>query len=348
MTPPATAGLDTAAVGAWLAARVPGVRLPLVGELITGGHSNLTYRLTDQDGRRWVLRRPPLHGVLPTAHDMAREHMILSALAGTAVPVPPVVGLCEDDAVTGAPFYVTEHLTGLVLRAVGDAAGLPEPTRARLGERLVDTLAALHDLDPEAVGLGAMVRRTPYLQRQLRRWQEQWQRSRTRELPLADDVHRRLVAQQPQQSDEQRIVHGDYRLDNLMVDHAGRIVAVFDWELCAVGDPLTDLGVLLAYWTEQGEEPIPFLPPTTALPGFPDRRTLVDRYRQRTGRPVDGIGYYHAFACWKVGVIAEGVAARYAAGAMDGRVEQAQVFLAAADGLFRRADALLRDAPGPA
>lgn len=314
-TPPE--GIDAAAVTAWLADRVPELDPPLTFDLIAGGHSNLTYRVTDAAERRWVLRRPPLGLVLATAHDMAREHRIIHALAGH-VPVAPVVGLCTDDAVNGAPFYVMDFVEGTVVRDVATAEALRPEQRARAGESLVEVLVGIHDVDIDAVGLGELGRREAYLERQLRRWQGQWEKSRTRDLPVVDEVHARLVAGIPPQGPA-TIVHGDYRLDNCMLAADGSVAAVLDWELCTLGDPLADLGLLCVYWADEGEPTHSGMPAATTVPGFPTKAELVDRYAERSGRDVSAIGYYVAFGYWKLACILQGVFARYAAGAMGDR-----------------------------
>ena len=234
---------------------VPAARPPLAYERIAGGHSNLTYRVTDADGNEWALRRPPLGKTLSSAHDMAREHRVVAALGGTPVPVAPVAGLCEDESVNGAPFYVMEFVRGPVLRGVSEAeASFPdEGDRHEIGMRVADTLAAVHAVDPDAVGLGDLGRKEDYVARQLRRWNGQWEKSKTRELPAIDRVHEALSARIPAQVGAS-IVHGDYRLDNMILADSGEVAAVVDWELCTLGDPLADVGTLMAYWPERGQE----------------------------------------------------------------------------------------------
>ncbi|MDQ3946959.1 MAG: phosphotransferase family protein [Actinomycetota bacterium] len=310
-----TDGIDVAAVTDWLTAHEPDVRPPLDFSLIPGGRSNLTYRVTDSAGGTWVLRRPPLGTLLASAHDMSREYRVIAALAGSPVPVPPVVGLSPDDSVNGAPFYVMRFVDGVVLRDPEIAASVAEPVRWAAAESLVDTLVDLHDIDPEAVGLGDLSRQEGYVERLLRRWRGQWEKSKTRELPLVEEVAERLARDIPPQR-RTSIVHGDYRLDNAIVGpEDGMIRAILDWELCTLGDPLADVGMLLMYWTEPGDEVSPlFWAPTTA-PGFPGRKEMAARYAARSGRDLAEIDFYVALALWKVAVILEGVYARYAAGA---------------------------------
>jgi aminoglycoside phosphotransferase (APT) family kinase protein len=316
---PEVAGIEPAAVGAWLEANVAGACGPFRYDLIAGGHSNLTYGVTGHDGVRFVLRRPPLGALLASAHDMGREHRIIAALAGTPVPVPPALGLCEDATVTGAPFYVMAWVDGLVLRDRADVdRALPVAGRERASESLVDTLAALHDLDPATVGLGDLGRHDGYIARQLRRWYSQWNAQKTRELPAVDFVHDRLVGRIPEQGPAS-IVHGDYRLDNTMVDGAGNVVAVLDWEICTLGDPLADIALLHTYWNGPDDAPNAWQGTATTAPGFLGRDALVERYAAVSGRDLSDIGFYLAFASWKLACILEGVYARYLHGAMGRR-----------------------------
>jgi aminoglycoside phosphotransferase (APT) family kinase protein len=308
-------GIDVARVGAWFAERVPGLEPPLRYERIAGGHSNLTFRVSDAAGREWALRRPPLGKTLSSAHDMAREHRVVAALGGTAVPVAPVVGLCEDEAVNGAPFYVMEFVRGPVLRgtAEGEAAFPDEGDRHEIGMRVADTLAAIHAVDPDAVGLGDLGRKEDYVARQLRRWYGQWEKSKTRELAAIDSVHDRLAARIPAQVGAS-IVHGDYRLDNMILTDSGEVAAVVDWELCTLGDPLADLGTLMAYWPERSAPDIAIGMPANLLPGFPTREELAARYAEASGRDISDLDFYTALGYWKLAIILEGVYARYSAG----------------------------------
>jgi aminoglycoside phosphotransferase (APT) family kinase protein len=322
----APAGIDADSVTAWLAERVDALAEPLRFDLILGGQSNLTFRVTDADGRRWVLRRPPLKQVLATAHDMAREHRIMAALAPTDVPVPPLVGLCEDPAVNGAPFYVMEFVDGYILRDVALAEKLGAPVLAAAGESLIQTLVAIHEVDVDAVGLGDLGRREDYLARQLKRWYRQFENSKLREIPVVDEVHAELVRTMPAQHGA-TIVHGDYRLDNCLLDPTGSIAAVLDWELCTLGDPLADVGIMITYTRDAAEVARRGMPAATALPGFPSRPELIERYAEVSGRDVSKIGYYIAFGHWKLACIMEGVYARYVGGAMGNRDRSSWEFL---------------------
>ncbi|MEZ5380601.1 MAG: phosphotransferase family protein [Microthrixaceae bacterium] len=313
------AGINPDEVAPWLAAHIDGLQPPLSYSQITGGHSNLTYLVTDAAGGRWVLRRPPLGQVLATAHDMSREHAIISALGPTDVPVPPVVGLSSDDSVNGAPFYVMDYVDGVVVRDHTVAETLSEAQRARAGESLVEVLGRIHAVDVDAVGLGELGRKEEYLQRQLKRWNRQFEQSRTQvapgSLPDLGALHRRLLAQVPPQQ-AATIVHGDYRLDNTMLGPDGSVIAVLDWEICTLGDPLADVGLLLCYWPDPGDAAAMPQVSTVGLPGFPRRAELLDAYRQVSNLDLSAIDYYMAFGYWKLGCIIAGVYARYAGGSM--------------------------------
>jgi aminoglycoside phosphotransferase (APT) family kinase protein len=324
-------GIDRAGVTSWMAATVEDVTPPLTFDLIAGGRSNLTYRVTDRAGRSFALRRPPVSHVLPTAHDMQREHTVLRALGATDVPVPRTLGLCLDPEVNGAPFYVMSFVEGHILRDQSEAARLDETARARAGESLIDTLAALHDVDVDEVGLGGFARRDGYIERQLKRWHGQFASSTVDGVggpEVIDEVHRLLVASIPDQQGVS-IVHGDYRLDNTVVDDHGTVRAILDWEICTLGDPLADLGLLLVYWAEPEDQDQALLGVApTALPGFARRADLLERYRSVTGRDVSRIGYYKAFGFWKLACILQGVHARYAGGAAAGDRSGVELFAA--------------------
>ena len=309
------AGIDAAAVTDWMAAHVPDLTAPIGFELITGGLSNLTYRLTDARGSRWVLRRPPLGHVLATAHDMGREHRIISALLPTEVPVPPLVGFCEDTETNGAPFYVMHNVDGIIARDVATAQAMDAEARRRAGAELIDVLGAIHEVDVDAVGLGDLGRREAYVDRQLSRWHRQWEATKDGENPTMEALHQRLTSRVPQQGPA-TIVHGDYRLDNCILDTDGTIAAVLDWELCTLGDPLADVGLMLVYWSEPGDEVSIGLPQASTVDGFATRQQLLDLYGTRTGRDLSAIGFYVALGYWKLACILQGVLVRYRAGAM--------------------------------
>ena len=315
-------GIDERGVTAWLEANVAGAQGPFAFELIAGGRSNLTFKVTGADGTRYVLRRPPVSHVLPTAHDMQREHRIISALGPTPVPVAPSLGLCTDESVNGRPFYVMGFVEGYILRERGLVEKvLDEKARRTAGEDLVDVLAAIHAVDVDAVGLGDLGRREGYIERQLKRWYSQFQKSvegRDRKVPVIDEVHDLLSARVPDQGPA-TIVHGDYRLDNTMLGEDGKVRAVLDWELCTLGDPMADLGLLNVYWAEPRDD-APALTGVspTATPGFLTRSALSERYAEKSGRDISDLPFYVAFGYWKLACIVEGVLARYEGGAMGG------------------------------
>jgi aminoglycoside phosphotransferase (APT) family kinase protein len=331
-------GIDRAGVEAWFAEHVEGAEPPLSFERISGGHSNLTYGVGDAGGRRWALRRPPLGKRLGSAHDMAREHEVVSALGPTEVPVAPVVGLCQDESVNEAPFYVMEFVEGPILRGLAEADAFPDQAdRRAIGERVADTLVSIHAVDPDAIGLGDLGRKEDYVARQLRRWQGQWEKSKTRELPAIDSVHERLSARIPEQGPA-TIVHGDYRLDNMILTAEGEVAAVVDWELCTLGDPLADAGLLMVYWPEAGEEGVALGQPATMAPGFPSREELKARYAERSGRDLSQLDFFVALGYWKLAIILEGVYARYAAGQYGPVDEGIQQFARLVEHLAEAAD----------
>jgi aminoglycoside phosphotransferase (APT) family kinase protein len=335
-------GIDIDRVSSWLEANIAGARSPFEFALIAGGRSNLTYAVTDADGERFVVRRPPLYQVLATAHDMGREHRIISAVGQTDVPVPRALGLCTDPEVNGAPFYVMSYVDGIVLDSPERASALPMELRHKVSEHLIDVLADLHAVDVDAVGLGDLAKREGYVERQVKRWSTQWEQSKTRELEAIDEVAVQLREHLPVQQGV-AIAHGDYRFGNCLTDVVdGRINAVLDWELCTLGDPLADLGYLGVYWNDGDAELARANDPTPAG-GFPSYSDLVERYARRTGRDVSGIGYYIAFSCWRLAVISEGVYSRYVHGAMgeDGDVDLA-VFKESTEALAERARGAIR------
>lgn len=302
-------GLNEDAVSAWIAGLGVGATTPLTYERIGNGQSNLTYAVTDAGGGRWVLRRPPLGTLLASAHDVAREHRILSSLQGTKVPVPKMLGITEDPEITDAPLVLMSYIDGVVIDGVPAAEQLSVDERSAVGAAMSKTLARIHKVDLGDAGLTDLASRKPYAERQLKRWSAQWERSKTREVPdidaLAEILHRNV----PEQT-EITLVHGDFHLNNVItVPAEGTIAAVVDWELCTLGDPLADLGGLLAYWPEAGDKVAgPFMAST--LEGFPTRDELVEAYVEATGRDAAAVGYWHVMALWKLAIIAEGVLRR--------------------------------------
>ena len=313
------AGIDYAGVSRFFTERIPGGAARLQIELIGDGRSNLTY-LVRAGGHAWVLRRPPLGHVLPTAHDMAREFRVLSALAETDVPAPRPLALCEDLTYNGTPFYVMEYKPGVIIsEALPSGYAETAEERRRLSIALVDALVRLHAVDYGAVGLGDFGRPEGYLERQVRRWSEQWERSKTRELPAIDELIRRLRAALPE-SPPPTIVHGDYRLGNMILapDDPGRVEAILDWEMATLGDPLADLGYTLIFWGETADPPdvlaIHRAMEVTAQTGFLSRDELVAEYAWRSGRSVAAVDFYQVLAAYKLAVITEGIHARFLQG----------------------------------
>jgi aminoglycoside phosphotransferase (APT) family kinase protein len=314
-------GLPAAPVGRWLGEALPGLfdGGPWRAELISGGLSNITYRLW-LPGGTVILRRPPLAHVLPRAHDMAREYRVLRALFGTPVPVPEPLALCSDPDVLGVTFYVMRDVPGSVLRTGADTEPLSPAVRGELAASLIAVLADLHDVSPDAVGLGDYGRRSGYCVRQIKTWGAQWERSRTRDLPDMDRLLARLAELAPEDS-ACTIVHGDFRLDNTVVslppDEPPRVVAVLDWELSTLGDPIADLATTLSYWHDPGDverREIPVSAGLTDHPGFPTAESLAAAYAARTGRDLGNLSFYLGLAWMKLAVICEGVHARYLGG----------------------------------
>lgn len=306
---PDVLGLDPAAVTTWIEGLGLKVAAPLSFERIGLGQSNLTFLVSDRDGHRWVLRRPPLGHLLASAHDVAREAKILMALEPTAVPTPAIYGLCQDPAISEVPLLLMEYVDGQVVDRMSIAESLTPPRRRAIGLSLPKTLATIHAVDLEATGLIDLASHKPYALRQLKRWGGQWEQSKTRELPELDELTRRLVAAAPEQR-ELTLVHGDFHLRNVITSHSsGEVIAALDWELCTLGDPLADIGSMLAYWAEPGETTGGDFSATT-LEGFPDRAEVAQAYLDATGREPAVLKYWHALGLWKVSVIAEGVMRR--------------------------------------
>jgi aminoglycoside phosphotransferase (APT) family kinase protein len=312
-------GIDVPSVTAWMEANVAGATGPFRFDVIAGGHSNLTYAVTGADGSQFVLRRPPLGHRLASAHDMGREHRIIHALSASTVPVAPALGYCDDLDVNDAPFYVMGFVDGHVIRdRMAAEAILSLDARRHASHSIVDTLAALHAVDLDAVGLSDLGRHEGYIARQLKRWYGQWNAQKTRDLPAIDRVHDLLQSRIPEQGPAS-IVHGDYRLDNCMVGDDGSVVAVLDWEICTLGDPLADLGLLHVYWTGPNDDASAWNGSATTAPGFLDRADLAERYAAVSGRDITHLPFYISFAYWKLACILEGVYARYLGGALGQR-----------------------------
>ncbi|EGD53986.1 phosphotransferase family protein [Gordonia neofelifaecis] len=303
-------GLDLDRLTPWFIEHVAPIEGPLDAELIAGGKSNLTYRLTDGSSR-WILRRPPVGKLLATAHDMGREFTMMSALAPTDVPVPQMHAICDDTDLLGARFYVMEAVDGTPYRKASDLEKLgPERTRT-ISERLVDTLAALHRVDPAQVGLGEFGRPEGFLARQVARWRKQFDAAHTRDLPEMERLHALLADRVPADA-APGIVHGDYRLDNVLVDDDDQARAVLDWELSTIGDSLTDLALMCVYHRlgEAGGA----VTDVSVAPGFLSEDEVIARYSAETGRDLSDFGFYLAFGCFKLAGIVEGIHFRYVNG----------------------------------
>jgi aminoglycoside phosphotransferase (APT) family kinase protein len=306
--PSKVVGIDAAAVTRWFDELAIGFTGPLRFERIGLGQSNLTYLVRDADDRRWVLRRPPLGQLLASAHDVAREARIMAALEPTDVPVPRILGVAQDPGIADVPLVLMEFIDGQVVDTMAIAESLAPQRRRQIGVSLPTTLAKIHAVDIDALGLSDLASHKPYAQRQLKRWAGQWEQSKTRELPELDDLTRRLVAASPDQR-ELSLVHGDFHLRNAIVSRrTGEVVGVLDWELSTLGDPLADMGTMLAYWPAAGEGFGDFAAST--LDGFPDRAELARIYLEQTGRDPQALKYWHALGLWKIAIIAEGVMRR--------------------------------------
>ncbi|MGV0794999.1 phosphotransferase family protein [Mycolicibacterium sp. XJ1819] len=329
------AGLDADAVAGWLSDLGIDFDAPLTYQRIGLGQSNLTYRVIDSAGRSWVLRRPPIGDLLASAHDVVREAKIIAALGDSDVPVPRILGVTTDPKWTDAPLVLMEFVDGLVIDTMDVARGLTPQHRRAVARTLVHTLAKIHAVDLAEAGLSELASHKPYAQRQLKRWAGQWEMSKTRELPDLDALTRRLTAACPERQ-EISLVHGDFHLRNLITaPDGGEVLAVLDWELSTLGDPLADVGSLLTYWPEPNETTIDDYAPST-LAGFPDREEMARLYVEETGRDPSALGFWHALGLWKLAIIAEGVMRR----AMDephNKAASGTPTVAAIDALVRKA-----------
>jgi len=339
-------GIDQEEVSAWLAHHIEGATAPFSFELIAGGRSNLTYRVTDAAGRTFALRRPPVSHVLATAHDVVREHRLLSALNPAGVPTPRPLGCSPDASVNGAPFFVMDFVEGHVLRTDADADLLSLEVRAQIGPEIAGTLAGLHAIDPEAVGLGDLARKDAYVARQLKRW-----RGQLEAMTLEGETHTAAVlalgdhlAEAIPEQQAVALVHGDYRLDNLVLADDGSVAAILDWELCTLGDPLADLGLLWVYWLEPDDElgVLGELSATTA-PGFCSRTELIEAYARHSDLDLSELPYYRALALWKLACILQGVYRRTSAGAGGGNDSSVAQFPAHIELLARLGEVALEE-----
>lgn len=339
--------LDANALDAYVRPRLPAAEGRLEVEQFPGGHSNLTYLLR-YGSQEFVLRRPPLGPIAPKAHDMGREYRVLSALWPVFPPAPRPYLYCDDPSLIGAPFFVMERRRGVVIRRELPLEWAQDLTVRRvLSETIVDVMIELHAVDWKAVGLGDLGRPEGFMLRQVKGWAERWERAKDREVPAIDELVAWLSERVPTPPDA-TLVHSDLKLDNTMLDPGdpSRVVAVFDWEMCTTGDPLSDLGTLLCYWAEEGDpyarqESVVQL---TALPGFHTREQLIERYARRSGRDVSKIAFYEVFALYKTAVVVQQIYIRWKRGqtkderfgAMAPRVEalaQAALALAGKSGL---------------
>ena len=310
---------DADALRAWMARALPDLTGPLAVEQFPSGHSNLTYMLKVGD-REVVLRRPPFGARIKSAHDMGREFRILSALIEAWPKVPRPIAFCEDEAVLGAPFYLMERCRGVILRGMRDNPGLGPDMMRRLSESLVDNLVELHAVDLDAAGLGGFGRPEGYVRRQVEGWTRRWEKARTDEIPTIEQTAAWLADNMPDEVGA-TLIHNDYKYDNVMLDPEDltRVVAVLDWEMATVGDPLMDLGTSLGYWFTHDDpedlRQLPFGP--TILPGNLSRREVVERYGQRSGRDVSDFLFYYVYALFKIAVIIQQIYARYRRGLTD-------------------------------
>jgi len=335
-----TTGINHENVTAWMAEHATTAAPPLDFHLITGGHSNLTFKVTDSADGNWVLRRPPLFQVLESAHDMGREFRVIDALQQSDVPVPATIGFCEDLTVNERPFYVMDFVDGQVLRSPEEATAFGTDRLADVSKSLIEVLARIHAVDVDAVGLGQLGRKENYIARQLRRWLGQFEASKTRERPELVAVHDHLVDRIPDQGPA-GLVHGDYRLDNCLIASDGSIAAVLDWELCTLGDTLADIASLMTYWARPSDSFTPIDIAPTLADGFPERAQLLDWYEQAVGRSIDDIDFYLSFASWRLASILEGVYSRYVGGAMGDTEPEggAEAFVGRIDALVDQAAA---------
>jgi aminoglycoside phosphotransferase (APT) family kinase protein len=335
------AGIRVTEVTNWLQSNIGAAQAPFRFEIIAGGLSNLTFKVTGADGRRFVLRRPPLRAALASAHDMSRKYRIVSALGASNVPVAPAFGLCTDASVNDAPFYVMDFVDGHVIKTAEDAvAVLSTDGRAAAGESLIDTLGRIHAVDIEAVGLSTLGKHDGYIARQLKRWQGQVHAESGGDHRRVDEIHAELARRIPVQNSVS-IVHGDYRLDNCLLAGNGHVAAVLDWEICALGDPMADLGLLMVYWTGPDDESSVWEQTGTTAPGFLNRRQVADRYAALTGRDISQLDYFEAFAYWKLACIMDGVYSRSVAGGLGDQAIDSAPFLRTIDHALTRSRSLL-------
>ena len=325
-------GLRLASLSNWMQDNVAGfdASAALQATLLAGGRSNISYQLTDASGSSWVLRRPPLGHIMPSAHDMGREFRVLSGLNKVAFPTPTTRGYCEDESVIGAKFMMMDFIDGRVIESAQTASSLSATQAGEISQELVDTLARLHAVDPAAAGLDQLGKPAGYLQRQVKRWGEQWQITKTRELPEIETLHAWLetaITKVPE-SLPTSIVHGDYRIDNVILARdKSEIVAVLDWEMSTLGDPISDLAISLVYWSQATDtlrKKIPVAEDVTSGLGFWSRQQVLDRYVSQTGLDISHLDECVALACFKLAVIMESIHHRNLSGQQLGAAAGAQ------------------------
>lgn len=310
-------GFDIPVVEAWIEKNIEALSPPFSWKRLEGGHSNLTYLLQDESGRKAVVRRPPLGKLLPKAHDMGREWSLISSLAPTGFPVPAALGFCADTDVTGALFYVMGFSEGRPLHSADETSEwVAEDRRVTLAHSFIDTLAELHAFDPDEIGLGELGKKEGYIERQIKTWYRSWQSSiepAKFDDPRAHELKQFFLDHQPEQG-MARVVHGDYGFHNCLIGADSKVSAVIDWEISTLGDPLADLGYTLKAWPESEQDVAASPTAPTSAGGFPYRAELAQRYADRTGCSIDMLDYYIGFNHWKSAAILHGVYARYMAG----------------------------------
>lgn len=307
-------GVDIDNVTQWFESHVPGIQSPLSFHAISGGLSNLTYKVTDTAGNAFIFRRPPAGDFKAGAHDVKREYRIFDALKDTAVPVPNMVGLCTDHSVTGADFYVMHFVRANVLNNVEDAERvLDQAGRRKAGFELVDKLVALQNVDPDDVGLGDLSKREDFIARQLKRWKGLFDKANGGEnYPQVAEIHDQLLAHIPEQK-EIVLTHGDYRLENVMLSDQGEVQVVLDWEVCTLGDPLADMAYILTFWPHPDHQ-YPTRPGPTLAPGFPNQDELLAYYAEKSGRDMADFKYHLAFQYWRMAAVVVNGLAKYDSG----------------------------------
>jgi aminoglycoside phosphotransferase (APT) family kinase protein len=302
-------GIESAGLARWFATLPFGARPPLRPALIGQGMSNITVLVSDAQAQRWVVRRPPLGHLLASAHDIPREYRVLSALRDTPVPVPAALALTTDPSHSDAPMMAMEYVPGVVVDDIGIARSLSPALRRAIGLGMVDALSCVHAVDLDRVSLADLASHRPYAARQLKRWTAQWEASRTREQPNVTRLADRLAAAMPVER-KVTLLHGDFHLFNVIVDpDDGHTRAIVDWELSTLGEPLADLGMMLASWPAPGD-PAGAVLPASEVPGFPTRAELIDAYAKVAGADVADVGFWHVLALWKLAVIMEGIRRR--------------------------------------